>query len=258
MTAPIQPVAPTDGDAMTLMEHLVELRTRLTRAALGVLIGMIIGFVLIMPQGPVELINVIINTFAAPLPGQAYAPVQSVGTTEQFTSFMKVALMIGIMLAMPVIVFQLYAFIVPGLTDRERRMVLVSLPFVTLFFAAGVAFGWFITVPTAIRFLIGFSSSELIQSQPTLSDFLDTVTMLLLINGIVFELPVIILTLAFIGVVTAQQLAGYRRYAMVLVVIIAALITPTGDPVNLLLLAVPMYLLYEVGIILARLVPKRP
>ena len=240
---------------MTLMEHLVELRTRLVRAGLAILLGMVVGFILIMPQGPFELINLIISTFA-PV-NDAYAPIQSVGTTEQFTSFMKVALMVGIMLAMPMIVYQLYAFIVPGLTERERRLVLISLPFVTFCFAAGVAFGWFITVPTAIRFLIGFSSSELIQSQPTLADFLDTITMLLLVNGVVFELPVIIYTLAFIGIVTAKQLSSYRRYAIVLVVIIAAIITPTGDPVNLMLLALPMYLLYEVGIVLARFVPAR-
>jgi sec-independent protein translocase protein TatC len=240
---------------MTLIEHLVELRTRLMRAAIGVVLGLIVGVVLVIPDGPVELVDIIIRTFA-PI-NDAYAPVQAVSTPEQFSSFMGVALTVGIIIAMPLIVYQLLAFIVPGLTDRERKVLYLSLPFVTFFFLSGIVFGWFITVPTAIRFLIGFSQSELIQAQPTLSDFLSTITTLLLVNGVVFELPVIIFVLAFLGVVTTQQLGKYRRFALVAVVIIAALITPTGDPINLLLLAVPMYLLYEVGIILARFAPKR-
>jgi sec-independent protein translocase protein TatC len=240
---------------MTLIEHLVELRTRLVRAGFGVMLGLIVGVVLVIPDGPVELVDIIIKRFA-PL-DNPYPPVQAVTTPEQFSSFMGVALTIGIIIAMPVLVYQLLAFIVPGLTDRERKVLYISIPFVTLFFLAGIVFGWFITVPTAIRFLIGFSGSELIQAQPTLSDFLSTITTLLLVNGVVFELPVIIYVLAFLGVVTTKQLGKYRRFALVAVVIIAAVITPTGDPINLLLLAIPMYLLYEVGVIMSRFVPKR-
>ncbi len=246
---------PEDEGAMTLIEHLVELRTRLVRAGIGVILGMAVGVVMVLPGGPVRLIDIIIRTFA-PL-DQGYAPIQAVNTAEQFSQYMMVALVVGVILAMPVIVYQLLAFIVPGLTDKERRVLFASLPFVTLFFLAGLSFGWFITVPTAIRFLIGFSGSELIQAQPTLSDFLSTVTTLLLINGIVFELPVVIYVLAFLGVVTAKQLSQYRRFAILAVVIIAALITPTGDPLNLALLAIPMYMLYELGVILARFVPSR-
>jgi sec-independent protein translocase protein TatC len=244
-----------DERTMTLIEHLVELRHRLVKAGIGVLIGLVFGVVLVLPGGPIRLIDIIIATFA-PV-NEAYAPVQAVGTAEQFTSYMSVALIIGVIVGMPVIVYQLLAFIVPGLTDKERRILYMALPFVTLFFLSGLAFGWFITVPTAIRFLVDFSSSPLIQSQPTLSDFLRTISMLLLINGIVFELPVIIFVLAFLGVVTAAQLRKYRRFAVVIVVIVAALITPTGDPINLALLALPMYLLFEVGVFLARFVPPR-
>jgi sec-independent protein translocase protein TatC len=225
------------------------------RAAIAVILGLVVGVVLVAPGGPVELVDIIITTFAPMNPD--YAPVTIVNTAEQFTSYMSVAFTIAIIVAMPFLVYQLLAFIVPGLTDSERRVLYRSLPFVTFFFLGGIAFGWFITVPTAIRFLIGFSQSELIQAQPTLSDFLSTITTLLLVNGVVFELPVIIYVLAFLGVVTTAQLRTYRRFAAVAVVVIAALITPTGDPINLLLLAVPMYLLYEVGVILSRFVPKR-
>lgn len=245
--------SPEDNQAMSLIEHLVELRTRLVRASIGVLIGLGVGLFLVL--GPVNLVDIIIRTFA-PI-NERFAPVQAVGTVETFTSYMTVALTVGIIVGMPVIVYQLLAFIVPGLTSRERRLVFISLPFVTLFFLSGIAFGWYITVPTAMKFLIGFSNTELIQTQPTISDFLGTITTLLVINGVVFELPVIIYVLAFLGVVTAQQLGKFRRFAIVIVVIIAAVITPTGDPINLGLLAIPMYLLFEVGVILARFVPNR-
>ena len=248
--------APPEAErTMSLIEHLVELRTRLVRAVIGISLGMVVGVFLVLPGGPVQLIDVVILTFAPLNPN--YAPIQAVNTTEQFSEYMMVALVIGVMLAMPLIVYQLLAFIIPGLTDKERRIIYAALPFVTFCFLAGLVFGWFVTVPTAIHFLISFSGSALIQAQPTLSDFLSTITTLLLINGIVFELPVIIYVLAFLGVVTAQQLARYRRFAIVAVVIIAAVITPTGDPLNLALLAVPMYLLYEVGVVLARFVPRR-
>ncbi|WP_129630453.1 twin-arginine translocase subunit TatC [Candidatus Oscillochloris fontis] len=238
---------------MGFFQHLGELRKRLVKASIGVLIGMLFGLFLVL--GPPQLVDLIITTFAPVNP--IYAPVQSVGTTETFTSYMSVALTVGFIIGMPVIVYQLLAFLMPGLRKHEQRMILIALPFVTLFFLGGIAFGWFITVPTAIRFLIGFSNSEFIQTQPTLSDFLNTVTTLLLINGIVFELPVIIYVLAFMGVVTAAQLTSFRRFAVVIVVIVAAIITPTGDPINLALLAIPMYLLYEVGVVMARFVPKQ-
>ena len=250
---PAKSTPPEDERTMSLIEHLVELRGRLVKAAIGVLIGLGVGLFLVL--GPPQVIDIIIGTFA-PIHSD-YPPVQAIETFEQFSSYMTVALTIGVIIGMPVIVYQLLAFIVPGLTDRERRILYLSLPFVTFFFLAGLLFGWFITVPTAIRFLVDFSTSELIQAQPTISDFLGKVTSLLLINGVVFELPVIIFVLAFLGVVSAAQLRSYRRFAVVVVVIVAALITPTGDPINLALLAIPMYLLYEVGVFMARFAPKR-
>lgn len=245
---------PEDERTMSLIEHLVELRGRLVKASIGILLGLGVGLFLVL--GPPQLIDVIIERFL-PATGVDATRVQAIETFEQFSSYMTVALTIGVIIGMPVIVYQLLAFIVPGLTDKERRVLFIALPFVTLFFIGGLAFGWFITVPTAIRFLVEFSTSELIEAKPAISDFLGKVTMLLLINGIVFELPVIIFVLAFLGVVTAAQLRSYRRFAVVIVVIVAALITPTGDPINLALLAFPMYLLYEVGVFMARFAPKR-
>lgn len=240
-------------DNQTLMEHLNELRNRLTKALIGVLAGMVVGLFLV--YGPVQLVDIIIEAFAPINP--EYRPVQSVGTTETFVSYMTVALAVGVVLGMPMIVYQLLSFVLPGLHDHEKRLIYRSLPMILLFFVAGLAFGWFVTVPAAISFLIGFSESPWIEVQPSLADFLRIVTTLLLINGVVFEMPVIIYVLALLGVTSAQQLSSYRRYAIVVVVIIAAIITPTGDPINLALLALPMYLLFELGVVMARFVPKR-
>jgi sec-independent protein translocase protein TatC len=244
---------PPDEEGMPLIEHLKELRWRLARAAIAVVVGMSIGLFLVL--GPIQLIDIIITAFVPT--DRPYPPLLGIRTTEVFTSYMTVALAVGIILSMPLIVYEMIAFVLPGLTSKEKRLLFIALPFVTAFFVAGLAFGWFVTVPVAIKFLMGFGDSELVAIQPALSDFLRIVTLLLLTNGVVFEMPVIIYVLALLGLVTAQQLAGYRRYALLVVTVVAAFITPTGDPVNLMLLAIPMYLLFEFGIVLARFAPKR-
>ncbi len=236
--------------------HLIELRDRLARVAISIGIGMLVGLFLVL--GPARLVEKIIISFA-PM-DNPYPPLQAVGTAEVFTSYMLVALVVGIIIAMPMIIYQVVAFIYPALEeDKERRLLSLSLPAITIFFLMGIAFGWFVTVPVAIRFLIGFGNTELIANQPALADFLRTVSLLVLVNGIVFELPVFMYLLARLGLVTARQLRSYRRYALVVVMIIAAVVTPTGDPFNMLLLAIPMYLLYEFGIFVSWLfVPRQP
>jgi sec-independent protein translocase protein TatC len=246
---------PEEEDGMTLMEHLIELRTRLVKAGIAVIIGMGLGAFFVL--GPPNVMHYIVTTLTGNDGTGVIKPTQAVTATEAFTSYMTVALTFGIILAMPVIVYQLIGFIAPGLTDSEKRYLFLALPFVTGFFLLGVAFGWFFTVPAALRFLLTFGDPNITQIQPALSDFISTVTTLLLINGVVFEMPIIIYILAALRLVTSEWLARFRRYAMVIIIIVAALITPTGDPINLMLLAIPMYLLFELGIILARLAPKR-
>ncbi|NJP06396.1 MAG: twin-arginine translocase subunit TatC [Chloroflexaceae bacterium] len=251
----VDPAPADDADVahMSVIAHLKELRMRLSRAMIGVLLGMGVGVFLISP--PVNLVDIIIRAFL--VTDRGYPPVQAVGTAEAFTSYMTVALAVGFILGMPVIVYELLAFIVPALEHHEQRILSRALPFIMLFFLTGLLFGWFVTVPVAIRFLTSFGNPELIANQPSLSNFLHTVTFLLLVNGVIFEMPIIIFTLAFLGLVQVHQLSGYRRYAIVIIAIVAAVITPTGDPINLMLLALPMYLLYEFGIFLARFAPRR-
>ena len=170
---------------------------------------------------------------------------------------MRIALVIGVAIAMPVVVYQIIAFFVPGLLPHEKRVLFTAIPFVSELFLAGLAFGWFFTIPAALNFLFGYGLSSRVQSQPTFESFISTVSTLLLWNGIIFEMPALIYLLARLGIVNAKMLGRTRRYAIVIITIAAAIITPTGDPYNLLLLAVPMYFLYELGILLARFVPER-
>ena len=225
---------------MSLTEHLAELRTRLIKAVLGVVLGTVVSFF---------FIERIFDALLA-LAGE-HQPV-ALGITEKFATYMKVAFIAGIALSMPIIVYQLIAFIAPGLTSHERRYVFRALPFVTGMFIGGVAFAYFVVLPAALRWLLNFGSEEIVTT-PRLSDYVSFVSNLLLWVGVSFETPVVVYILIKAGIVSAQRLASLRKYAFLVVVVAAAIITPTPDPYNMLIVAIPMYLLYELGILLGRI-----
>ncbi len=166
--------------------------------------------------------------------------------------YMKVALVVGLILAMPVIVYQVIMFVAPGLTRQERRYLFVLLPWIMLSFLVGLAFAYFIFLPPALQFLFSFGST-IAKPQIRVGSYVDFVSSLLFWIGVVFEMPLVIFFLAKIGVVTPQALARWRKPAWVIAFVVAAVITPTFDPVNQTIVAVPVILLYEVGILLARL-----
>lgn len=241
---------PDDPGAMSWIDHLRELRNRLIVASIAVVVGMVIGFVAVTYDN-YALIE-FIRLWQTP-PGTI---LQAVAPAEVFTNAIRVAVAIGISLAMPVVVYELLAFIVPGLTGREKRIIYVTLPFITFCFVAGLAFGWFVTVPAALDFLL-LQGAGRIEIKPTVELFLSIFTRLILLNGVLFEMPVIVYSLIWLGAVQRSTLVRYRRYAILVIVIIAAIVTPTSDPINLGLVAVPMYLLYELGLLLALLAPRR-
>ncbi len=234
--------------------HLIELRNRLTKGLLAVLAGTIIGFWIVNSSWLLgdTLPNLLIGHFVP-----ANIMLQAIEPAELFVNYMRIALVIGIAIAIPVLVYQLIAFFIPGLLPHEKRILFTALPFVSELFLAGLAFGWFFTIPAALQFLFTFGTTARIEAQPTFASFISTVSTLLLWNGIIFELPAVIYLLARLGIVNTKMLSRTRRYAIVIITIAAAIITPTGDPYNLMLLAVPMYLLYELGILLSRFVPAR-
>lgn len=238
-------VAPGEAEnaepaVMPLMEHLKELRTRLIRAFLALFVTSGISFifakqVFLLLMVPLE------NT-----------KLQALKPTESLGNYMKVALLSGLVLAMPVIVYQIGRFITPGLTKQERRYLLLLVPGATLCFVTGVAFAYFIMLPSAIGFLQTFMA-DIIEQQWAIGEYLSFVTSLLFWIGVAFELPLFVYFLAKLGIVDAQMLSKNRKYAVVAIAVLAAVITPTVDPFNMALVMGPLIVLYEIGVILAKI-----
>jgi len=225
---------------MTIMEHLMELRSRLIKATLALVAGTAIS-VVFAKQG-LELLLI-------PLGG--YNP-QTLYPTESFVVYFKIALIGGVALAMPVIVYQIIAFLLPGMLPNERRYLYFTVPGVAVCFAGGVAFAALVMLPVAVQFLRGFLA-DIINNQWTLDHYISFVTRILFWMGVVFQTPMLLFLLAKMDIVTAKQLGRFRKYAVLVTAIIAAIVTPTPDPVNMMIVMVPLYLLYEVGVLLAHL-----
>jgi sec-independent protein translocase protein TatC len=224
----------------TIIEHLEELRDRLAKSAIALTITTLISFV---------FAKQFLQLLIAPM---GETPPVSPSPTTNVVIFAKVALISGVALAMPILVYQLVSFIAPGLTPQEKRYLYLILPGATISFAAGAAFAYFIMLPTAIPFLKGFLS-DLIDPGWFIDKYITFITSLLFWVGVSFETPLVIFFLAKLGVVTPASLSRYRRYAILVIAVLAAVITPTPDPFNMLLVMAPLIVLYEIGILLAKL-----
>jgi sec-independent protein translocase protein TatC len=234
------------------MEHLRDLRKRLSRALLGVLVGMV------LVGGFVERIFVwLMVPVRAALPAEQQV-LHYTSAVEPLMVYLKVAAYGGVFVAMPWFLWQLWLFVAPGLYKREKRVVVPFLFFGTLLFYTGAAFCYFVVMPPAFPAILAIASDASLAPMLTMSATLSLVLAMLLGFGVVFEVPVVIAFLSMIGVVSAPTLARYRRYAVIVNVLVAALITPTGDPLNLAMMAVPMIVFYEIGIVLARILGKKP
>lgn len=232
---------PPDSEArMTLIEHLEELRQRLIKSAIALAVAA--GFSLIFAKQ-------VLQAFRALLPGEA--PLQAFTPTETYIVYFKVALLCGLAIAMPVIVYQFVAFLVPGLTRRERRWLYLVAPLAGVLFMLGLLFAYFVILPFGLPILQGFLS-DLVVQQWRLDYYVSFVVRFLVITGLIFETPLVIFFLSKVGVVSHQRLARSRRYAIVVAAGVAAILTPTTDPFTMLLVMGPMILLYEFGILLAR------
>ncbi len=225
---------------LSLVQHLSEFRDRLMVASIAVAITTAISFAF-----TIQIIQLLM------LPIGQDIKLISLEPTENFTTYMRVALFSGIALAMPVILYEIYAYIDPALHPNERRFALTAGPFVLALFVGGMLFCYFLVLPNAIQFLIGFGK-EVFENQLRASSYLSFATTFILGMGLVFEMPVLIFVLIKLGVVSRPWLAARRRYVLLISFILAALITPTPDPFNQSLVAIPMYLLFELGLLLSR------
>ncbi len=233
---------------MTLLEHLWELRTRLIRSMLA----LIVGFSVMLPFGA-PLSSWLRRPAVPYLKDGSFAQLRPM---EVFVTDLKVSLFAAVFLAAPVIFFQAWRFIAPGLYRSERRLVLPFVLFSTVFFVSGAAFGYYVILPFAMQFLLGFATDE-VQSTISVAAYLSDVTRLLLAFGAVFEMPLAIFFLARAGIVTGDGLAAFRKYAVLIIFVVSAILTPP-DPVTQVGLALPLIFLYEVGVVVARLWGRKP
>jgi sec-independent protein translocase protein TatC len=236
---------------LSFLEHLRDLRVRLVRAMLGVVVGMaaIGSFV---PQIVVRLMKPVRD--ALPPDRQQLVFTSAI---EPMMVYIKVAMYGGIFVAAPWVLWQVWQFIAPGLYKKEKRIVFPFLFWGTLLFYLGAIFCFTVVMPAAFPAMLAFAEDATLAPMLSLSEQLSLVLAMLLGFGVVFEVPVVIAFLAMIGLVSAKGLAKYRRVAIIVNVTAAAIITPTADPLNLALMAVPMIVFYEIGIVLARVLGKK-
>jgi sec-independent protein translocase protein TatC len=232
------------GTDQSILDHIEELRRRVMRALIGVGVGVLI--VGLFGQQLLEWL-------ARPVGGLEV--MEAIEVTENLGVFMQVALLGGVTLAMPVILYQLWQFVSPGLFPNERRYVYLMVPAATLLFLVGVAFAYFVMLPAAIPFLMGFIS---IPTSPRPSSYISFITSLCFWVGLSFETPLVVFFLAKVHLVNYRQLIRGWRVAMVGIAIIAAVVTPTGDPVNMALMMLPLTILYGMSIVLAWIAYRPP
>ena len=225
-----------DGAVMGFFEHLEELRMRLFRAVLGLAVGMVVALIFAQP-----VVSYIASSSGIGL--IAIAP------TENITVFFRVTLMMAAILASPLITYQVLMFIIPGLTQTEKRWVLMSIPATTLMFLFGVVFTWFILMPAYTSFLSGFLSGT-IKANWTADNYFGFVTSVLFWHGVAFETPIVFFVLGRIGLVHGKQMMRYWRHAMVGAAVFAGLIAPTYDPLTMIMITLILFALYMFSVLL--------
>ena len=227
--------------------HLVELRGRLFKAALAIVAGSIVAF--IFREWIFELL---IDPYERVVDDRGLVFFRP---TEAFSLFMRLSLFAGFVLASPVVIWQIWAFVAPALTKREKRIAIPVVFLLVVLFVGGVWFGYW-SLQRGLGFLLDFGGDLL---EPTIGGnfYLTFAMRFLLVFGIAFEFPVFLYALAAIGVVDYDQLSSGRRWAVLLIVTIGAVVTPSGDPLTLLLLSVPLYVLYEITVWVVRFTLRR-
>jgi sec-independent protein translocase protein TatC len=242
--APAEEEAPRE---MSFLDHLEELRWRIVRVLIGVVVGMIICWVFIdfIMDGillrPVVILN---NNLSA---GQQPIHLQNLKPFGQLFLYMQVAVIGGVLISLPYIFYQLWAFIAPGLMPKERKYIRWIVFFSTFCFLSGVAFSYFVMLPAALQFFAGFGT-PMIANNIAISEYMNFIISVMLAAGVVFELPMVSWFLSKLGILTPAFMRHYRRHSIVAIFILAAFLTPGTDPVSQVLLAIPLMALFEVSI----------
>lgn len=258
---------------MSFIDHLEELRWHLIRSVIAIVLAAIIFFIYVK-----EIVNGVLlapayDNFisygwfckaghflglgdAVCMQGVKVSFI-STELTGQFISSFTIAFVGGFVVAFPYVFWEFWRFVQPALSEKEKRNTGGVIFWVSLLFFTGVAFGYFILTPFMVNFYFSYSLSPLIEIKPTFSDYLENLIYTTVGIGVLFQMPLLVMVLAKIGIVTGAFLRKYRRHAFVLIVIAAAIITPSTDPFSLTIVAIPLYLLFEASIIVASRINKR-
>ena len=235
----------TPDERLSVVEHLSELRNRIIIALGFLAIAFVVAYV---------FREQLLTLLKRPLPA-GQRKLSTFSPHEAFFTTIKVCASAALIGALPVCLYQAYAFVVPAVSDQPRRTVLIAVAFASSLFLAGVAFGYFVVLPVALKFLLSFGGDAFVQ-QNRASDYLGFATGMLLASGLLFEIPVAMVVLARLGVVSPARFRASRRHAIVVIAVLAALL-PGGDPISMLLLMVPQMVLYEFGILVASFAARR-
>ena len=227
-------------DRLTLVEHLSELRSRVFVSLFAFVVAL--GVCFWQNHALLEIAN-------EPLPSSQDEPL-TFSPTEPFFTTVKLAFYGGILLALPILLYQIYAFVLPAFSQREKRVILPMLLMVPVLFIAGTVFAYFVVVPPALKFLLGFNTDQF-NIQIRAAEYYGFFVTTLIGVGILFQIPVGVLAVTRLGIVTPQQLAHNRRYAILIIAVVAMLL-PGTDPITMLISMAPLYLLFELSILLAR------
>lgn len=235
-------MAMTD-EKQSLLDHIEELRITLFKILIGLVVGVVVAAFFVKP---------ILEFLATPIGG--LENLHAIEVTESVGVYMRIALLAGFLLALPWIFYQLFRFVGKGLTEKERKTILIAVPFATLMFLGGVTFAYFIMLPASLDFLIGILG---INTMIRVKSYFSFLTNLLFWIGISFEMPLIVYILARFGLLKAKVMLKGWRVAIVVIAILAAVITPTSDPVNMTIFMIPLFVLYLLSIGLAAIAEKQ-
>ncbi len=257
---------------MTFLEHLEELRWHIIRSVIAIVAFSITAFIfkrivfdviLLGPSKPdfwtnhmlcqfgqrMNITGLCINTNPLVL--------QNTAVAGQFVAHIKISLIAGLLVGFPYMFYEFWRFIKPALYQNEQRHATGAVFYITMLFFMGIMFGYFLITPFSINFLYNYKVSEIVKNIPTLASYTILISSIVLASGLLFELPVLIYFLSKVGLVTPAFLKRYRKHAIVVILLVAGIITPTPDMFTQLIVAIPMLFLYEIGILLSRRVEKQ-
>lgn len=235
---------------MHFLDHIEELRKRLLYCIISVVVFFVPSYFFSK-----EIFDFLMNPIIQNLPEGS--TLIFIRPAEGFLTYLKVTIFIAFVFSFPIILYQIWSFISPALHKHERKVVVPFIVFGTSFFLLGVAFCYYIAAPQGFKFLLGEYTSESIKAFPTIKEALSFLMSLMIGFGLVFEFPLIVFILARLGLVTSKWLREKRKYAILFSAVLAALITPTTDAVSMLFMLVPLFVFYEIGILVAWLFGKK-